>query len=75
MPVWKAAMRTCSKIYLDKLEIQLTAFNLDGYNYFKLADIAKALDFSVTWDERANTVSIDTAKAYDAEAASGTTGD
>lgn len=62
---WKTAIKTSSKIYLDGQEIQPTAFNIDGYNYFNLPDIAKALDFSVTWDEKTNTISIDTAKAYE----------
>lgn len=71
----KTAVTTGSRIYLDGREIQLAAFNIGGYNYFKLRDIAKALDFSVTWDEKAGTIRIDTSKKYDAEAGSGTTGD
>lgn len=74
-PILKAAVATRSKIYLNSREIQLDAFNIDGYNYFKLRDIAKALNFSVTWDENASTIGIDTSKAYDAEEGSGTTGD
>lgn len=65
MPISKAAIKTCSKTYLDDREVQLDAYNIDGYNYFKLRDIAKALDFSVTWDEKTKTISIDTAKAYE----------
>lgn len=71
----KAAVITGSRIHLDGRETQLAAFNIGGNNYFKLRDIAKALDFSVTWDEKAGTIGIDTSKAYDAEAGSGTTGD
>jgi len=64
-PILKMAVITDSRIYLDGREIQLAAYNIDGYNYFKLRDIAKALDFSVTWDEKTKTISIDTAKAYE----------
>ncbi|WP_054698067.1 stalk domain-containing protein [Syntrophomonas palmitatica] len=74
-PIQKAAVITGSRIYLDGREIQLAAYNIGGYNYFKLRDIAKALDFSVAWDEKTGTISIDTSKTYDAEAGSGTTGD
>lgn len=73
-PILKTAVMTNLKIYLDSREIQLAAFNISGYNYLKLRDIAKALDFNVTWDENASTIGIDTSKAYDAEAGSGTTG-
>ncbi|MGE5544562.1 MAG: hypothetical protein ACM3UW_06260, partial [Bacillota bacterium] len=73
--ILKTAVTTGSRVYLDGREIQLAAFNIGGYNYFKLRDIAKALDFSVTWDEKAGTIRIDTSKAYDAEAGSGATGD
>ncbi|MDD3023337.1 MAG: hypothetical protein PHE26_05500 [Syntrophomonadaceae bacterium] len=69
------AVMTSLKIYLDGREIQLDAFNIGGYNYFKLQDIAKALDFSVIWDEKAGTISIDTSKTYGAEAGCITTGD
>lgn len=75
MPIQKAAVITGSRIYLDGRETQLAAFNIGWYNYFKLRDIAKALDFSVTWDEKTGTIGIDTYKAYDAGAGSGTTGD
>lgn len=65
MPIRKAAVITGSKIYLDGREIQLAAFNIGGNNYFKLRDIAEALDFSVTWDENTSTIGIDTSKVYD----------
>ncbi len=75
MPIQKTAVITDSRIYLDGRETQLAAFNIGGYNYFKLRDIAKALDFSVTWDEKAGTIGIDTSQTYGAEAGSGTTRD
>ncbi len=73
MPIQKAAVKTGSRIYLDGRETQLAAFNIGGYNYFKLRDIARALDFSVTWDEKAGTIIIDTSKAYDSVAATSAT--
>jgi hypothetical protein len=44
----KTAVPTASKIYLDGKEINLTAYIIDGNNYFKLGDIGKAFDFYVT---------------------------
>ncbi len=52
-----------AKIYLDGKEISLTAYNIDGSNYFKLRDIGQALGFYVDWDNAKNTIVIDTEKA------------
>jgi hypothetical protein len=59
-----AAIPTRSKIYFDGAEISLTAYNIDGYNYFKLRDIGQAFDFGVDWDGARNTIVIDTGKGY-----------
>lgn len=74
-PIRKEAVMTGLKIYLDGQEIPFAAFHIGGNNYFKLRDIAKTLNFNVTWDEYASAIGIDTSKAYDAEAGSGTTGE
>jgi len=60
----KTAAPTSSRIYLDGLEIQFTAYNIDSNNYFKLRDIGKAFDFGVVWDAQSNTIIIDTAQEY-----------
>lgn len=60
----KTATPTKSKIYLDGKEINLTAYNIDGNNYFKLRDIGQAFDFGVTWDGAKNTIGIDTNTGY-----------
>lgn len=63
-PTSKEAKPTNSKIYVDGKEAQLTAYNIGGSNYFKLRDIAKVIDFGVTWDGKTNTIGIDTSKIY-----------
>jgi ABC-type sugar transport system substrate-binding protein len=63
----KAANPTSSKIYLDGSEISLTAYNIGGYNYFKLRDIGQALNFGVDWDGASQTVAIDTSRGYTPE--------
>jgi hypothetical protein len=63
-PAAKEAKSTASTIYLNGKEIQLTAYNIDGNNYFKLRDIAKAFDIGVTWDGATNTIGIDTKSSY-----------
>ena len=58
------AVPTASKIYVNGNEAQLTAYNINGNNYFKLRDIGEALDFGVDWDGGKNTIVIDTSKGY-----------
>ena len=60
----KEAAPTDSRIYLNGREVQFTAYNIDGNNYFKLRDIGEAFDFGVDWDGARNTIVIDTGKGY-----------
>lgn len=58
-----AALNT-SAIYLNGQPIQLTAYTINGNNYFKLRDIGKLFNFGVAWDGANNAIIVDTAKAY-----------
>lgn len=49
-----------STIYKDSVETQMTAYTIEGNNYFKLRDIGTAFNFSVEWDGSTRTISIDT---------------
>lgn len=60
----KSASLTESSVYLDGQALSLTAYVIDGNNYFKLRDLGRALDFGITWDEGAQTIVIDTSAAY-----------
>lgn len=55
---------TDSPIYIDGALADLTAYNIDGNNYFKLRDLGKALGFNVGWDDATRTVSITTDEPY-----------
>jgi len=55
----KTAVPTTSKVLLDGKEIRLTAYNIDGSNYFKLRDFCAALTISVNYDAATNTIRID----------------
>lgn len=59
------AARSSSNVYLGGAALALSAFTIGGNNYFKLRDIAGAIDFGVIWDGDANTIRIDTTKSYD----------
>jgi hypothetical protein len=53
-----------SRIYLDGEEISLEAYNINGNNYFKLKDLANALDFGLVWDGVKKQIIIDTTAGY-----------
>ncbi len=36
----------------DEKHENLTAYNIDGYTYFKLRDIGEILNFSCTWMQK-----------------------
>lgn len=66
-PAQAEAVRSSSKILLDGAEAALTAYTINGNNYFKLRDLGQAFDFGVGWDGEAQTISIDTSTGYTAE--------
>jgi len=43
---------TSSKIYIDGKEAILKGYNIEGYNYFKLRDLAAALNFDVDYRDK-----------------------
>ncbi len=59
-----AVKPTAAKLYLDGELLELVAYNINGNNYFKLRDLAQALDIGVTWDADAKKVGIDTSISY-----------
>jgi hypothetical protein len=61
------AVPSSSALLLNGEKLELGAYNINGNNYFKLRDIAKAFNIGVTWDGKLNTVGIDTAIDYVAE--------
>lgn len=60
----KNATLTTSVIYKDGVLTSLGAYNINGNNYFKLRDLAKAFNIGVTWNAAANTVEINTGNSY-----------
>ena len=55
------------KFYLNNHRISLTAYEIGGSNYVKLRDIGEAVDFGVTYDAAANTVTISPNKPYETQ--------
>ena len=60
----KVAAPTTSNVYVDGKEIKITAYTIDGNNYFKLRNIGLIFNFGVTWDGATNTIMIDTSIDY-----------
>lgn len=46
------------KLLLDTVSVSAKTYNISGNNYFKLRDLAQALDFRVSWNEQENSVNI-----------------
>jgi hypothetical protein len=63
----KTPRATTSKIILDGKEVPFTAYNIEGNNYFKLRDVAEALDFGVTWNGEKQLIMISTGASYTPE--------
>jgi hypothetical protein len=58
------AVPNTSDVYVNGKQVNLTAYRIGGYNYFRLRDVGVALDFGVTYDGTANTIKINTAQRY-----------
>jgi plastocyanin len=64
----KSAILSSSKVSINRLQTVLTAYNIDGYNYFKLRDLGNALNFGVAFDSTSNLILIESALGYNAGA-------
>jgi len=51
-------------VFINGVRVDLTAYTINGNNYFKLRDLGKAFDFGVIWDGTANTIRIETSRNY-----------
>jgi len=60
----QTAMPSVARIFIDGTEADLASYNIAGFNYYKLRDLAQRIDFNVTWDDEHNTVGIDTKNGY-----------
>ena len=52
------------KIMVDGVQVNMTAYQIDGNNYVKLRDIGKQVDFGVGYDNATASVRIDTDAPY-----------
>ncbi|MEE0510051.1 MAG: D-alanyl-D-alanine carboxypeptidase family protein [Peptococcaceae bacterium] len=54
------ALPNAMTVMVDGLYLAPTAYNIDGFTYFKLRDIGQILDFGVDWDAEAQSMVITT---------------
>ena len=59
------AVLSSQPVTVDGKSVQVTVYNIDGSNYFRLRDLAEILDVGVWFDEGANTVRIESDRKYD----------
>lgn len=51
-------------VFFEGYEVFLEMYNILGNNYIKLRDVAKLIDFNVSWSDTDRCIIIDTASAY-----------
>lgn len=57
----KSAEKATAKLYFNQKELKLTAYSINGNNYFKLRDIMEAAGVTVGYDAGSKTITLDTA--------------
>ena len=61
IPTKNATAQTSNEtVLINGIKASLTAYNVDGYNYFKLVDLGDALGFDVGYESKTRTVVITT---------------
>ena len=58
------AIATTQKLRMNGEFIDVAAYNIKGYNYLRLRDLAILLDFAVDYDDNDGKISLDLAKPY-----------
>ena len=69
-PTSQTVSPTAATVLVDGTATAFEAYNIDGYNFFKLRDLAHAIDgsgkqFSVGWDGDANAISLTSGQPYE----------
>ena len=62
-----AAQRSAMPFFVNGAPVEVEVYLINGQNYLKLRDIAKLVDFGVSWNAESGTVGIDTMVGYTGE--------
>ena len=60
----REAVLSNAKVYLNGEPIQITAYNIEGNNFFKLRDLCKVLNIYIEWDSQLNLICVDPDRTY-----------
>lgn len=65
----KLALPSSAKVEIDKKSVDFPAYNIEGFNYFRLTDLAYALtgttaQYNVVWDAEKGAINIVTGSTY-----------
>ncbi len=60
----KTPTASIASLYIDGKLVECESYNIEGNNFYKLRDIAKAVDFGVAWSESLNMIGIITLSGY-----------
>lgn len=60
----KTAVLSVATVYKDGVSVPLTAYTINGNNYFKLRDVGQTFNFGVIWDGDTKTIKVDTSQNY-----------
>ena len=62
------AVASPQRLIIDGQDIEVAAFNIGGFNYFRLRDLAVLLDFGVYFDDVTREITLDLTASYGAPA-------
>ena len=60
----KTAIKSEALLQINGVKTYCDVYNIDGYSYFKLRDVAQEINFGVSWSEELNTIGIVTLVGY-----------
>ena len=63
----ETAIASPQKLRVDGQFIEVAAYNIKGYNYFRIRDLAIILDFAIIYDDESGAVTLDLENPYDGE--------
>ena len=58
------ALKSKQTVMLDGEKVNITAYNIDGYNYFRLRDLAGILDFGIDFDNASGKITLNLEESY-----------
>lgn len=64
LPIDFETVASPQHISIDGIMMDIAAFNINGYNFFRLRDLAILLDFALVFDDNTGTVTLDFEKNY-----------